>query len=173
MFRLFYIVMEICMQFYGTNDQVTLAFSLVLDTLRQYNAAESAAIPRLHDEWDARRAQEALPDSYAGIGPPPGRGGRSSASGRDRYAPYGSGGRAGYGGGRGMPISARSTVQMVPSAQPLVTVPGAVGTHPGIAGQVPMVLMQQADGTLVQVQVVSHHAGQYVAQPGTQLVRRS
>jgi hypothetical protein len=144
-----------------------------MDTLRQYNAAESSAIPRLRDEWDARRTQEGLPDSYSGLGAT-GRGGRSSASSRDRYSPYGSapGGRGGFPSGRGMSVPARSAVQMVPSAAPLVAVPGAVGTHPGIAGQVPMVLMQQPDGSLVQVQVVSHHAGQYVAQPGTQLVRR-
>jgi hypothetical protein len=34
-----------------------------------------------------------------------------------------------------------------------------------------MVLMQQPDSTFVQVVVVSHHAGQHVAQSGTQLVR--
>jgi hypothetical protein len=179
-------------QFYGTNDQVTLAFAMVVDNLAQYDPTGSETIERLRARWEQRRVAESFAPPDVDVGGEGGSrgapyGGRSDSrggyGGNDRYEPYPrsggrrSGGRYDYDSRRGSYggdlRGAGAVPAGVPSAGPVVVMQGGQAYPQGMAGPMPTVLMQQPDGSLLQVQVMSHAGGHYAVQPATQLVRSS
>lgn len=131
------------MQIFGTNNDAAAAFALLVEVLTEYNSAESRSIPRLKEVWEQRRAAEMYgpSDGYGAGGPSPDRG-RYSAYGPSsdsRYEPYPrSGGHSMRGGGDEVNTSN------------MVVMPSAVSV-PNIPGGMPTVLIQNADGSLVQV----------------------
>lgn len=147
-------------QIFGTNSEAASAFALLVEVLADYGSADSKTIPRLKEAWEQRRSAEMYggPDAgYAAGGPSPDRGryayGPSSDS---RYEPYPRSGRNMHGGGGGDEVNTNNMVVM----------PNAVQV-PNIPGGMPTVLIQQADGSLVQAQVVTQAGGQYTVQPAT------
>lgn len=150
-----------------------------MDSLREYDAGSSRSIPRLKDQWESRRQAEMYPPPDGGYtggagGPSPSRdrySGGGGGGGGSRYEPYprrgpsaSSGGSDPYGGPShgGPPMHAGDAI----SPSPMVVMPGGMQA-PNIPGQMPTVLIQQADGTLVQAQVVTQAGGQYAVQPAT------
>lgn len=137
------------MQIFGTNNDAAAAMALLVEVLTEYNSADSRSIPQLKEAWEQRRAAaEMYPPQdggYGAGGPSPDRG-RYSAygpSGDSRYEPYPrSGGRMHQGGGGVDEVNTNNMVVM----------PNAVQV-PNIPGGMPTVLIQQADGSLVQVRV--------------------
>ena len=167
------------MQFSGTNNQVTLAFSMVIDNLvRLYQPRGSEAMATLRERWEAKRAEAGLLEPYGGGGGSS-RGGRGGGygGGRERYTPYGRNEPGGYRGGdpgraRDVHGAAAGYAGGMPAPAPVVMVPAGGAAYPqGGMGAVPTVLMQQADGTLVQMQVMTQQGGQYAIQPATPMVR--
>lgn len=165
------------MQVFGTNNEAQAAFALLVDVLQEYDASNSRSIPRLRDLWDSRRAAELYPPpdsqySGGGAGGPSGGGAGGPSPARERYSAY-----AGSSDSRYEPYPPRNTgpssrVHYNPSGPgptghpgtgmggeeitvqaPMVVMPGAVQV-PNIPGGMPTVLIQQADGTLVQVRAV-------------------
>lgn len=133
------------LQIFGTNSEAASAFALLVEVLADYNSADSKTIPRLKEAWEQRRSAEMYggPDAgYGAGGPSPDRGryayGPSSDS---RYEPYPRSGRNMHGGGGSDEVNTNNMVVM----------PNAVQV-PNIPGGMPTVLIQQADGSLVQVQ---------------------
>lgn len=166
------------LQIFGNNDQAAAAVVLLMDALREYDAGSSRSIPRLKDQWESRRQAEMYPPPDGGY--PGGSGGPGGPSpsrdryngGSNRYEPYprrGPGGGSGApdqyggpGGHGGPPMHGGDSI----SPSPMVVMPGGMQA-PNIPGQMPTVLIQQADGTLVQAQVVTQAGGQYAVQAAT------
>lgn len=149
------------MQILGTTDEVSAAATAILRLFRSFDAASSRAIARLRETWDKWRgdgesdsAAAASAASAGGRAPsssaaPPHLGDRSSGAETRRYEPYSGAGRAQATYSAATPRGSEQP-QTSPSGHPLVVVPQ--GSHvPGIPGPLPTVLIQQADGTLVQV----------------------
>lgn len=164
------------LQIFGNNDEAAAAVVLLMDSLREYDAGSSRSIPRLKDQWETRRQAEMYPPPDGGYpggagGPSPSRDRYGSSGGGSRYEPYprrgpsNSGGPDPYNGpsGHGGPPMHGGDA-IAPS--PMVVMPGGMQA-PNIPGQMPTVLIQQADGTLVQAQVVTQAGGQYAVQPAT------
>ena len=136
------------MQIFGTNSDAAAAFALLVEVLSEYNAGDSRSIPRLQEAWDQRRGEDMYRDGggssggYGAGGPSPDRG-RYGGYSDSRYEPYprSGGGRMHHGGGGG---------DNEVGATNMVVMPNAVNV-PNIPGGMPTVLIQQADGSLVQV----------------------
>ena len=167
----------LAVQIFGNNDEAAAAVVLLMDALREYDAGSSRSIPRLKDQWESRRQSELYPPPDGGYpggagGPSPNRERYPGGGGSSRYEPYPRRGASSSTGGPdpyGAPASHTGPPMqggdaMTPS--PMVVMPGGMQV-PNIPGQMPTVLIQQADGTLVQAQVVTQAGGQYAVQPAT------
>lgn len=170
---------RLSLQIFGNNDEAAAAVVLLMDSLREYDAGSSRSIPRLKDQWESRRQAEMYPPPDGGYpggagGPSPSRDRYgSSGGGSSRYEPYPRRGPSGNSGGPD-PYNSPSGHGGLPpvhggdaiAPSPMVVMPGGMQA-PNIPGQMPTVLIQQADGTLVQAQVVTQAGGQYAVQPAS------